>query len=88
LAENLLSICPLVGKTVTNDHILPVFLALIRDENSEVRLNLFKRLEDLNAVMGVEDLHQSIIPSLQELARDKNWRMKQSVIEQLPVLAR
>jgi serine/threonine-protein phosphatase 2A regulatory subunit A len=77
-----------VGKTVTNDHILPVFLALIRDENSEVRLNLFKRLEDLNAVMGVEDLHQSIIPSLQELARDKNWRMKQSVIEQLPVLAR
>jgi serine/threonine-protein phosphatase 2A regulatory subunit A len=65
-----------VGKTVTNDHILPVFLTLIRDENSEVRLNLFKRLEDLNAVMGVEDLHQSIIPSLQELARDKNWRMK------------
>lgn len=72
----MLSICPIVGKQVTNEHILPIFLALIRDDNSEVRLNLFKRLEDLNAVIGIEDLQQSIIPSLSELSKDKNWRMK------------
>lgn len=83
----MLSICPLVGKSVTNEHILPIFLALIRDEKSQVRLNLFKRLEDLSAVMDIEELQKSILPSLEELARDKDWRMKQSVIEQCPTLA-
>ena len=56
LAENILSICPIIDKAPTNEHILPIFLNLLRDESSEVRLNLFKRLEDLNKVIGIEDL--------------------------------
>lgn len=48
LAENILSICPIIERGPTNDHVLPIFLNLLRDDNSEVRLNLFKRLEDLN----------------------------------------
>ena len=48
LAENILALCPLIDKAATNEHILPLFLALLRDESSDVRLNLFKRLEDLN----------------------------------------
>ena len=88
LAENMLSLCPIIEKPATNEHILPVFLNLLRDENSEVRLNLFKRLHDLNEVIGIEELQQSIIPSLTELSQDKNWRIKLSVIEQFPVLAR
>ena len=48
LAENILSICPIIERGPTNDLILPIFLNLLRDDNSEVRLNLFKRLEDLN----------------------------------------
>ena len=68
LAENLLSICPIIEKPATNEHILPLFLALLRDESSDVRLNLFKRLEDLNQVIGIENLSQSIIPALTELS--------------------
>lgn len=48
LAENILAICPIVDRGPTNDHIIPIFLALLRDESSDVRLNLFKRLEDIN----------------------------------------
>jgi serine/threonine-protein phosphatase 2A regulatory subunit A len=48
LAENVLALCPIIDKASTNEHILPIFLALLRDESSDVRLNLFKRLEDLN----------------------------------------
>jgi serine/threonine-protein phosphatase 2A regulatory subunit A len=55
---------------------LPVFLLLLRDENSEVRLNLFKRLDDLNSVIGIDELSTSLVPSLEELAKDKNWRLK------------
>ena len=81
MAENILSICPIIDKHSTNEHILPDFLTLLRDENSEVRLNLFKRLEELNKVIGLETLQQSIIPSLNDLSQDKNWRIKLSVVQ-------
>ena len=48
LAENLLTLCPKIQKAPTNEHILPIFLVLLRDDDSKVRLSLFKRLEDLN----------------------------------------
>ena len=44
-------------------------------------------MEDLNKVIGIKELEQSIIPSLTELSNDKNWRIKLSVLEQFPVLA-
>lgn len=68
LAENVLALCAVIDKPSTNEHILPIFLALLRDESSDVRLNLFKRLEDLNKVLGIENLSQSIIPALTELS--------------------
>lgn len=52
-----------------------------------MRLNLFKRLEDLNRVIGLENLQQSIVPALKDLSEDKNWRIKLSVVEQYPALA-
>lgn len=56
LAENILTLCPKIGKAASTQSILPVFLVLLRDESSEVRLNLFKKLEDLNSVIGIEEL--------------------------------
>ena len=81
LAENLLSICPVIDKGPTNEHVLPIFLALLRDESSDVRLNLFKRLEDLNKVISLETLEQRFVPALKDLSEDKNWRIKLSVVE-------
>lgn len=76
MSEHMLSICPVIGKQASTQSVLPVFLLLLRDENSEVRLNLFKRLEDLNSVIGIEELQTSLIPSLEELSKEKNWRLK------------
>lgn len=84
----MLSICPVIGKQASTQHILPIFLLLLRDEQSEVRLNLFTRLEDLNSVIGIEELQTSLIPSLEELSKEKNWRLKIQVINQFPMLAR
>jgi serine/threonine-protein phosphatase 2A regulatory subunit A len=63
-----LALCGVIDKASTNEHILPIFLALLRDDSSDVRLNLFKRLEELNKVLGIENLSQSIIPALTELS--------------------
>ena len=87
VAESLPSLCPLVGKKATNDHILPLFLALLKDEHSEVRVNLFKHLDDLTKVVDLDSLSQSLLPALNELATDKNWRTKAAAIEFLPFFA-
>lgn len=71
-----MTLCPIIDKAQTNEHILPIFLALLRDESSDVRLNLFKKLEYLNSVIGLENMQQSIVPALKDLSEDKNWRIK------------
>jgi len=50
LSENILSIAPLIGGSNANEHVIPMFISLLKDENAEVRLPLLKNLEDLNRV--------------------------------------
>lgn len=38
--------------------------------------------------MGVESLLNSIIPALQELNNDKNWRIRKATIDNLPFFAK
>ena len=88
LSDNILSLCPSLGPQASKQHILPIFLLLFRDKSSEVRLKLFSRLDDLNSVISIEELQLSLIPSLEELAIEKDWRLKMQVIDYFPMLAR
>ena len=89
LAENLLQILsPEFGKASTNEHVLPVFLQLLRDESTEVRLALFKHLNYLNEVIGIENLSQSLLPAVNELTSNKSWRVKVTVFNEFPSLAK
>ena len=38
-------------------------------------------------VIGVECLSQSLLPAIIELAEDKQWRVRQAIIEHIPLLA-
>ena len=40
----------MIGKNKTTELILPVFSNLLKDQDSEVRINLLKKLGDLNKV--------------------------------------
>lgn len=88
LAESILSLCPIVGKKGTNDYVLQIFLVLLRDEFSEVRVNLFKHLDDLTKVIDIDSLSQSVLPALNDLAEDKNWRTRAAAVEFLPFFAK
>ncbi|KRX08284.1 Armadillo-type fold [Pseudocohnilembus persalinus] len=67
LAGSFLSISSVIGKKQTSEHVLPIFLELLKDEDSEV--------------LGVDTLSHSILPALTELAQDKNWRIRHSSID-------
>ena len=69
-------------------HILNIFLLLLRDESSDVRANLFKQLNYITNVVGVETLQLSIVPAMKELSSNKNWRVRKNSLELLEKLAR
>lgn len=66
---------------------LPLFLALLKDESPDVRLNIISKLDKVNDVIGIDLLSQSLLPAIVELAEDKQWRVRLAIIENIPLLA-
>ena len=49
LANQISGLAPLLGKDSTIEHLLPLFLHLLKDEFPEVRLNIISKLDQVNA---------------------------------------
>lgn len=56
--------------------ILPKFLALLKDDDEQVRMTIFKNVGLICDVLGVETLSQTTMPALNELATHTNWRIR------------
>jgi serine/threonine-protein phosphatase 2A regulatory subunit A len=66
LAQQISGLAPLLGKESTIDVLVPLYLALLKDDFSEVRLNLISKLEVVNNGK-LELLHTSGEAKLQSL---------------------
>jgi serine/threonine-protein phosphatase 2A regulatory subunit A len=62
-------------------------LSLLKDEASEVRLNIIAKMDKVNTVIGIDLLSQSLLPAIVELAGDTQWRVRLAIIENIPLLA-
>ncbi|CAI7849377.1 unnamed protein product [Closterium sp. NIES-54] len=87
LASVIMGMAPLMGKEMTIEHLLPLFLALLKDEFPDVRLNIISKLDQVNQVMGMDLLSQSLFPAIVELSEDRHWRVRLAIIEYIPLLA-
>ena len=47
LALVIMELAPLLGKQATIEHLLPLFLSLLKDEYPEVRLNIISKLDQV-----------------------------------------
>ena len=88
LASNVLKICELIGPKKTNDYIFPIFLTLIKDENIEIRMSLINNLSELNKVIEINNIIESIMPPIKEISANKSWRVRIQIMEIVPVLAK
>lgn len=52
-----------------------------------VRVLIILFLPRTYAVIGIDLLSQSLLPAIVELAEDKQWRVRQAIIEYIPLLA-
>ncbi|THH17009.1 hypothetical protein EW146_g3728 [Bondarzewia mesenterica] len=90
LANQITGLAPLLGKDATIEHLLQLFLHMLKDEFPEVRLNIISKLEQswvTLVVIGIQFLAESLLPAIVELAEDKSWRVRQAIIEYIPLLA-
>uniref|UniRef100_A0A8I5US88 Protein phosphatase 2 scaffold subunit Abeta n=1 Tax=Pongo abelii TaxID=9601 RepID=A0A8I5US88_PONAB len=87
LASVIMGLSTILGKENTIEHLLPLFLAQLKDECPEVRLNIISNLDCVNEVIGIRQLSQSLLPAIVELAEDAKWRVRLAIIEYMPLLA-
>ncbi|CAK0795939.1 unnamed protein product [Prorocentrum cordatum] len=88
LAGAVLSLAPIFGPDLTVDHLVNIFLHLIKDESADVRLKLIGTLGELSSAMDIDVLSQSLLPCIKELGRDRQWRVRRMVIDSMPSLAK
>ena len=50
LASVVMEVAPVLGKSATIEHLLPVFLSLLKDDFPDVRLNIISKLDQVNQV--------------------------------------
>lgn len=76
VANALCDMAEQVGKSTTNDMIVPIINELIKDDSSEVRLNMTANLHKVGKVLGPDFLTPVMITILENLTKDSQWRVQ------------
>ena len=87
LSENMLKICPLIDKQKINQYIFPIFTTLINDENLDIRINLINNISQLSKIVESKIILEKIIPSIVEISGKKSWRVRNKIINIIPILS-
>ena len=60
LASVVMELAPVLGKTATIEHLLPVFLSLLKDDFPDVRLNIISKLEQVTNPISFHTLRSQL----------------------------
>jgi serine/threonine-protein phosphatase 2A regulatory subunit A len=104
LASVVMGLASLIGREDFFEHLLPLFLLFLRmycwvvlfvglrqfpgDNVADVRLNIISRLDFIHDLVGVDVFTQSLMPAVQSLASDPNWRVRLAIVENVPSVAK
>lgn len=77
----------IVGKNYCLSAVLPILQELLKDDNSEVRLNVASNMHKLGTTVGAELLSSALITTLTTMTKDAQWRVRMAVFELIGDLA-
>jgi len=72
---------PIVGKDYSLTRVVPILQELLKDESSEVRLNVASNMSRLATVVGGDLLSPALLTILTNLTKDPQWRVRMAVFE-------
>ena len=61
---------------------------MLKDENHDIRMSLIKGLVDLDSVIKIDEIIQSIIPSIMDINANKSWRVRIQIMDVIPALGK
>jgi hypothetical protein len=70
----------LLGKDSAIELIIPPCIQMLKDISTEVRVTLMQNMKSLILVIGNEAVDTHIIPAIEKMSTDKNWRVKLAII--------
>mmetsp|Transcript_14868 Transcript_14868/g.18643 ORF Transcript_14868/g.18643 Transcript_14868/m.18643 type:complete len:210 (-) Transcript_14868:280-909(-) len=73
----------IVGKTYCINTVIPILQDLLKDDNSEVRLNVASNMHRLAGQVGSEMLQGNLLSILTPMCKDPQWRVRMAVYELL-----
>ena len=76
-----------IGKDTTNQKVVLILLELLKDDNSEVKLNVVGGLVKIAKVVGQEMLTSGLLTTLSNMCKDGQWRVRMAVYELIADLA-
>lgn len=83
LAGSLLGLTPIFGQQVTVEYLTKIFLQLITDDSPDVRLKLICTLSEMDITLSAD-----LLTPIKELAKDRQWRVRLSLLDYTPSLAK
>lgn len=87
LADALPGLALLLSLDDTRTEVIPLIMRLLKDDSSEVRLACIAQLDVLIRVAGMETIMETLVPALTELSVDSNWRVRQTTVHHISLLA-
>lgn len=71
----------IIGKDYTNTKIMPILMDLLKDDNSEVKMNVCNGLQKVALVIGPDVLSAAFINTLTTMTKEAQWRVRMAVFE-------
>lgn len=82
VARALCDMASIIGKEMTVSKIIPILMDLIKDDNSEVKLNVIGGLKKIAHVVNADTLlSPGNIVIISNLTKDGQWRVRMQVFE-------
>jgi serine/threonine-protein phosphatase 2A regulatory subunit A len=86
VAEQCMLLCPKLGQEVSISQIGPLLEVFLRDDSHEVTLKVLNELHVVGDWM--QELAKSLLPAIKDLCKDSNWRVRQAIINVIPLFAK
>jgi serine/threonine-protein phosphatase 2A regulatory subunit A len=78
----------IIGKDYTNSKIVPILMDLLKDDNSEVKMNVCNGLQKVALVIGPDVLSPTFLTTVTTMTKEAQWRVRMSVFELIGELSK
>lgn len=76
ISSSVLYLAPIIGKNQSTDHIKEILTHLLKDNDSRIKVELFKNHKPLAQVLSSSSLINILNPILKDLITDKDWNVR------------